>query len=123
MEQPELFELVKLYQIHSHSRTCWKYKKNKGRFSYARFFTDRKVISKPLNSDIPQEEREKIMSWRRNILDKVKEYTDTNLYPAKTNIIDPEKENYQLPLNNRLHTFRFKCNQQRLLRCSFYFKG
>ena len=25
--QPELFELVKFYQIHSHSRTCWKYKK------------------------------------------------------------------------------------------------
>ena len=24
--EPELFELVKLYQIHSHSRTCWKYK-------------------------------------------------------------------------------------------------
>ena len=24
--EPELSELVKLYQIHSHSRTCWKYK-------------------------------------------------------------------------------------------------
>ena len=25
--EPGLFELVKLYQIHYHSRTCWKYKK------------------------------------------------------------------------------------------------
>ena len=97
VEQPELFELVKSYQIHSHSRSCWKYKKNKCRFSYGRFFTDRAIISKPLNFDIPQKEKEKLMSWQRNILDKVKEYTDTNLYPAKTNIIDPLKANYQLP--------------------------
>ena len=94
VEQPELFELVKSYQIHSHSRSCWQYKKNKCRFSYGRFFTDRAIISKPLNSDIPQKEKEKIMSWQRNILDKVKEYIDTNLYPAKTNIIDPLKANY-----------------------------
>ena len=25
--EPGLFELAKLYQIHSHSRACWKYKK------------------------------------------------------------------------------------------------
>ena len=25
--EPGLIELVKLYQIHCHSRTCWKYKK------------------------------------------------------------------------------------------------
>ena len=67
VEQPELFELVKLYQIHSHARTSWKYKKNKCRFSSGRFFTDRTIISKPLNSDIPQDERDKIMSWQINI--------------------------------------------------------
>ena len=33
-----LFELVKLCQIHCHSKICWKYKKNKYRFSYGRFF-------------------------------------------------------------------------------------
>ena len=67
VEQPELFELVKLYQIHSHAWTSWKYKKNKCRFSSGRFFTDRTIISKPLNSDIPQDERDKIMSWQINI--------------------------------------------------------
>ena len=30
--EPELFELVKLYQIHSHSRTCWKYKETNAGF-------------------------------------------------------------------------------------------
>ena len=26
LKDPELFELVKTYQVHAHSRTCWKYK-------------------------------------------------------------------------------------------------
>ena len=43
--EPGLFELVKLYQIHSYSRTCWKYKKNECRFSYEHFFSDRTTIS------------------------------------------------------------------------------
>ena len=30
--EPELFELVKLYKIHSHSRTCWKYKETNAGF-------------------------------------------------------------------------------------------
>ena len=25
---PELFELVKIYQVHAYSRTCWKYNEN-----------------------------------------------------------------------------------------------
>ena len=41
--EPGLSELVKLYQIHSHSSTCWKYKKNICRFSYGRFFSDRTI--------------------------------------------------------------------------------
>ena len=36
--EPEMFTLAKTFQIHSHSRTCWKYKKNKCRFSSSRFF-------------------------------------------------------------------------------------
>ena len=84
VEQLVLFELVKLYQIHSHPRKCWKYNKKKCQFSYGQIFTDKTIISKPLNSDIPQEERDKNNILVRNILDKVKEYIDTNLYPAKT---------------------------------------
>ena len=26
LKDPELFELVKTYQVHAHPRTCWKYK-------------------------------------------------------------------------------------------------
>ena len=28
LEELEIFELVKTYQVHAHSRTCWKYSKN-----------------------------------------------------------------------------------------------
>ena len=28
LSNPELFELVKTYQVHAHSRTCQKYNKN-----------------------------------------------------------------------------------------------
>ena len=28
LSDPELFELIKTYQVHTHSRTCWKYNKN-----------------------------------------------------------------------------------------------
>ena len=62
VKEPKLFELVKLYQIDSHSRICWKCEKNKCRFLYGQVFTDGMIIYKPLNSDTPQEKRDKTMS-------------------------------------------------------------
>ena len=72
MEQPEIFELVKLHQIYSHSRTCWKINRTSADFRVVDFFTDRAIISKPVNSDMLQDKRGEIMSWRRNILVKMK---------------------------------------------------
>ena len=46
--EPEPFELVELYQIHSHSRACWKYLKC--RFLYGPFYSERTLISKPVDS-------------------------------------------------------------------------
>ena len=57
-----LFELLKLYQIHCHSKTCWKYKKNKCRFSYESLFSDTTIISKPLDSSLDLEERLRVES-------------------------------------------------------------
>ena len=66
-EQPELYNFVKTYQIHGHSRTCWKYKKNKCRFHYGRYFSDKTIISKPLPSDLNSEQKEEILTWRQVI--------------------------------------------------------
>lgn len=48
--KPDLFQLVKIYQIDSHLRICWKYNKNKCRFSYGCFFTSKTVITKSLET-------------------------------------------------------------------------
>ena len=58
----ELFELVKTYQIHTHSRTCWKYSKNECRFSYGGYFTEKTVIAKPLDSKLSNYEKEEVLT-------------------------------------------------------------
>ena len=40
----ELFELVKTYQVHAHSVTCWKCSNNKCRFSFGRYFTEKTIL-------------------------------------------------------------------------------
>ena len=42
-----IFELVKTYQNHRHSKSCGKYKNDK-----CSFFTDRTIIAQPLSSDL-----------------------------------------------------------------------
>ena len=44
LHEPELFELVKTYQVHSHSRICWKYNKNECRSSIGEFFTENRIL-------------------------------------------------------------------------------
>ena len=51
----ELFELVKTYQVHAHSRTCWKYNKYECCFSHGRFFTEKTIIAKPVDSEISKD--------------------------------------------------------------------
>ena len=41
-ENPELQNLVKLYQLHRHSRTCRKYKNESCRFKFGKFFSKKK---------------------------------------------------------------------------------
>ena len=81
--EPEIFTLVKTFQIHSHSRTCWKYKKNKCRFSYGPFFfSDRTTISMPLDDGLSSEQKNYILNWQKTVLEKVEEYIDHKLYPS-----------------------------------------
>ena len=89
LSNPELFELVRTYQVHTHSRTCWKYNKNEYRFSYGRYFTEKTIIAKPLDSKFSNEDKQEILQWRNALLSQVKSYIDNNLFPAKVNVIDP----------------------------------
>ena len=95
----EHFELVKTYEVHSHSKTCWKYNKNECRFSYGRFFTEKTIIAKPVDSQISKDKKQEILTWKKAVLGKVKNYTDDNLNPSKVNLVDPTKDNFTQPLN------------------------
>ena len=95
----ELFELVKTYQAHTHSVTCRKYNKNECRFSYGRYFTEKTIITKPLDSKFRNEEKQEILTWRNTLLSQVKSFIDNNLYSAKANVIDPTKYNFIQPLS------------------------
>ena len=46
--KPALFELAKTYQIHPHSKACRKYRNEKCRFCFGKFFTNKTTISQPL---------------------------------------------------------------------------
>ena len=95
----EHFELVKTYEVHSHSKTCWKYNKNECRFSYGRFFTEKTIIAKPVDSQISKDKKQEILTWKKAVLGKVKNYIDDNLNPSKVNLVDPTKDNFTQPLN------------------------
>ena len=97
LNDSELFELVKTYQVHVLSRTCWKYIKNECRFSYGWYFTKKKIIAKPLDSKFNNDEKQEVLVWRNTLLWQVKSYTD-NLNSTKVNVIDPTKVNLTQPL-------------------------
>ena len=91
---PHLFDLVATYQIHSHSKSCRKYKNEKCRYHFGKFFTERTIISKPLPNNMSSETKDEIIKKRDTILSSVKNYIDANLNPRKHNILDPRKENF-----------------------------
>ena len=78
---PKLFQLVTTYQVHSHSRSCHKYKSGKCKYHFEKLFTENTIVATPLPSDLSDEMKNSILSERERILLKVKEYIDKNLDP------------------------------------------
>ena len=93
--EPALFELVKTYQIHRHSKTCRKYRNEKCRFRFGKFFTNKTIIAQPLADSVPPDVKLQKMQQRNNILKKVKNYIDNELNPSKKNFLDSTKEDYE----------------------------
>ena len=94
MDKPELYNLVRTYQTHSHSKSCRKYKNMNCRYSFGRFFTDKTIIADPLPQDLPEKEKMALLEKRKIILDKVKRYIDTMLNPKFVNLYFQDEENY-----------------------------
>ena len=90
-----MFELVKTYQIHRHSKTCRKYRNEKCIFHFGKFFTNKTIIAQPLADSVPPDVKLQKMQQRNNILKKVKNYIDNELNPSKKNFLDSTKEDYE----------------------------
>ena len=88
----ELYELVKTYQVHHHSKSCKKYKYDKCQFHFGWFFTDRSIISSPLSTDLTSSKRKDILKKRKEILKVVSEYINEELNTEKRNIYDSSRE-------------------------------
>ena len=76
-------DLVKMYQKHTHSRSCKKYKNIPCRFNFGQFFTNETVVSKPLADDIPDAQKVLVLKKRNEILCSVKEKINEKLDPSK----------------------------------------
>ena len=95
VENSELFHLVTTYQVHSHSKSCRKYKNERCRYHFGKFFTDRTIIALPLLEDLPEDLKNSILNERERILKTVKQHIDSNLDPRRKNILNPFKENFE----------------------------
>ena len=90
-----MFEFVKTYQIHSHSKTCRKYRNEKCRFRFGKFFTTKTIIAQALADSVPPDGKLQKMQQRNNVLKKVKTYMDNELNQSKKNFLDSTKEDYE----------------------------
>ena len=84
-QAPELHELVKTYQKHSHSKTCRKYKNVKCRFNFGHFFTNKTIVAEPLSDDLNPEKKTSTVDRQKEILRLVKEKIDEVLNPSNAN--------------------------------------
>ena len=67
-ENQEFHELVKLYQLHRHSKVCKKYKNEVCRFKFRKFFTKETLVAEPLLDSMTEEMNVLILHKRSEIL-------------------------------------------------------
>ena len=84
---PELYELVKKYQTHSHSKSCRKYKNIACRFNFGQFFTDSTIVAEPLPEDMDEEIKAAALLKRQKILCTIVESEEVQRRQHQHNIL------------------------------------
>ena len=59
----------------------------------------REGIAKQVDSENSKNKKQEVLTWRKAVLGKVKNYIDDNLNHAKVNVVDRTKDNFTPPLN------------------------
>ena len=80
--------MVTTYQVRSHSKSCRKYKNEKYRYHFGKFFTEPTIISLPSPSDLPEAGKNNILNERT-----IKQYN--SLDPRERNTLNPLKEDFE----------------------------
>ena len=93
-ENPELHNLVKLYQLHRHSRKCRKNKNEPCRFKFGKFFSKETIFSEPLPENVSEEIKVLVLRKRNKILGKVRDYINNFRNPSKINFYDPTRDDF-----------------------------
>ena len=80
-DDPVLYELVKQYQTHKHSKSCIKYKNKLCRYGFGKFFKEKKFVVEPFEDLIKDVERYHFLK-RDAILSKVNDFINKYLDPS-----------------------------------------
>ena len=81
--------------MHQHSKTCRKYRNEKCRFHFGKFYTNRTIIAQPLSDSLSVDVKNAIIGNRKLLLKKVKQYTDSKLNPSKKNFYNTSRDDYE----------------------------
>ena len=100
LSEPELHQLVKMYQTHAHSETCRRYKNLPCRFNFGHFFTNRTIVAKPLASHVNGKERCDTLALRKNLLMNIKTVINETLNPSRKETYNPNRT-----IEDILHSF------------------
>ena len=85
VSEKELFELVKTFQVHRHSKTCREYRNDKCRFNFGKIFTERTIVAEPLPEDMREEIKNQVLKNRSDLLN-----------PSKKNFYDSTRSDYEV---------------------------
>ena len=93
-DDPELHNLVKTYQKHTHSRSCRKYKNIQCRFNFGQFFTITRMVAEPLSDDLDEAIKSDLQDKHKETLSLVKQQINAVLNPSKPNYDSTLTEDY-----------------------------
>ena len=84
-----------MYQKHSHSKTCRKYKNIQCKLNFGQFFTNNTIVAEPLSDDLDDTVQATVLEKRQEILVSVKQKIDELLNPSKSSFDSSLTEFYR----------------------------